>query len=174
MTEERSRRLAKTNFWDELFAMRDRQRENRKNGLQVIKGSQLPQEVNRQGLMRWYMHPAIKDTLLTTHMFFEQEIPPGSRSGRLKFQGEQVMYILEGKGYTLIDGVKHHWEAGDVVNLPLRKQGIVIQHVNSDEQHAAIFVAAEPNLFECTSVDRGSGFEQIEDAPEYSLSQHRG
>ena len=32
-----------------------------------------------------------------------------------------------------------------------------------------VFVAVEPNPFACTSVDRGSGFEQIEDAPE-----HRG
>jgi len=105
--DERMARLASTNFWDELFAMRDRQREQRKSGLMVIKGSKLPQEINRQGLMRWYLHPAITDTVLSTQMFFEQEIPPGSRSGRLKFQGEQVMYILEGRGYTLIDGVKH-------------------------------------------------------------------
>lgn len=167
MSDDRTKRLAATNFWNELLAMRDRQREQRKSGLQVIRGASLPQEINRQGLMRWYLHPAITDTILNTHMFFEQEIPPGSRSGRLKFQGEQVMFILEGKGYTLIDGVKHHWAAGDVVNLPLRKQGIVIQHFNEDPNLPAKFVAAEPNLFACTSVDRGSGFEQIEDAPEY-------
>jgi gentisate 1,2-dioxygenase len=133
----------------------------------VIRGATLPQEVNRQGLMRWYMHPAIRDTILSTHLFFEQEIPPGSRTGRLKFQGEQVMYILEGKGYTVLDGVKHSWKAGDAVNLPLRKQGIVIQHFNEDPEKPVKFVAAEPNLFACAGVDRGSGFEQIEDAPEY-------
>jgi len=165
--DERMARLASTNFWDELFAMRDRQREQRKSGLMVIKGSKLPQEINRQGLMRWYLHPAITDTVLSTQMFFEQEIPPGSRSGRLKFQGEQVMYILEGRGYTLIDGVKHPWAAGDVLNLPLRKEGIIIQHVNSDPDLPAKFVAAEPNFFACTGVDRGSGFEQLADAPEY-------
>jgi hypothetical protein len=167
MAEERKERLAKTNFWEELLRLRDEQRENRKNALMVIKGSELPQEINRQGLMRWYMHPAIKDTILSTHLFFEQEIPPGSRSGMVKFQGEQVIYILEGRGYTLINGVKHHWEAGDVVNLPVRKEGIIVQHFNEDPMKPAKFVAAEPNLFHTTSVDRGSGFEQIEDAPEY-------
>ena len=170
MSDDRTERLASTNFWDELLAMRDRQREQRKSAIQVIKGSKLPQEVNRQGLMRWYMHPAIADTVLTTHLFSEKEIPPGSRSGRLKFQGEQIMYILEGRGYTLIDGVKHSWKAGDVVNLPLRKKGIVIQHVNEDPDQPVKFVAAEPNFFACTGVDRGSGFEQIEDAPEYRRS----
>jgi quercetin dioxygenase-like cupin family protein len=167
MAEERTKRLAQTNFWDEILKLRDQQRDQRKNGLMVIKGSELPQETNRQGLMRWYLHPAITDTVLNTHVFFEQEIPPGSRSGMLKFQGEQVIYILEGKGHTLIDGVKHHWEAGDVLNLPLRKQGIIVQHVNEDPDKPAKFVAAEPNLYACTSVDRGSGFEQIEDCPEY-------
>jgi len=100
-------------------------------------------------------------------LFFEQEIPPGSRSGRLKFQGGQVMMILEGSGYTLLDGVKHAWKAGDVLNLPLRGDGIIVQHFNPDKEITAKFVAAEMNWFECTSVDRGSGFEQLEDAPEY-------
>jgi hypothetical protein len=118
--------------------------------------------------MRWYMHPAIKDTVLSTFMFFEQEIPPGSRSGRLRFQGGQVMIILEGRGYTVLDGVKHFWEKDDVVNLPIRGPGIVVQHFNLDPKMPAKFVAVEPNWFACTTVDRGSGFEQMEDAPEYT------
>ncbi len=164
---DRAKKLAARNFWDELLALRDEQRGNLKGAIQVIKGSDLPQEVNRQGLMRWYLHPNIKDTVLSTLVFFEQEIPPGSRSGRYKFQGEQVIYILEGKGHTLIDGVKHSWKAGDVLNLPVRRPGIIVQHVNEDPNNRAKLVACEPNLYACTTVDRGSGFEQIEDAPEY-------
>ncbi len=163
----RKERLAQTNFWDAILALRDDQRERRKTAVQVIKESELPLEVNRQGLMRWYLHPEIKDTILSTLVIFSQEIPPGSRSGRLKFQGDQVIYVVEGKGYTLIDGVKHAWKAGDVLNLPLRKAGIVVQHVNTDPEQRAKLVAVEPNLLTCAGVDRGSGFEQIEDAPEY-------
>lgn len=165
--DERKERLARTNFWDELIALRDRQRAERKSGVQVIKMRDLPLETNRQGLMRWYMHPEIKDTVLSTYMCFEQEIPPGSRSGRLKFQGGQVLYVIAGRGHTFLDGVKHPWTAGDVINLPLRRGGIVVQHVNDDAVVAARLLAVEPNLFACTSVDRGSGFEQLEDAPEY-------
>jgi len=51
--------------------------------------------------------------------------------------------------------------------LPLRADGIVVQHFNTDPHKPARFVAAEPNWLECTTVDRGSGFEQLEDAPEY-------
>jgi hypothetical protein len=171
MPAHRKAKLAQTNYWDELLKLRDQQREERKNGLQMIRESDLPLEVNRQGLMRWYMHPAIRDTVLSTMLFFEQEIPPGSRSGRLKFQGGQVMMILEGAGYTLIDGVKHAWSAGDVVNLPILADGIVVQHFNPDPKITVKFIAAEMNWFDCTSVDRGSGFEQLEDAPEYIAAQ---
>jgi hypothetical protein len=167
MGSNRTDELAKHNYWDEILALRDRQREQIRSGVQVIKQAELPLETNRQGLMRWYLHPAIKDTVLSVFLFFQQEIPPGSRSGRLKFQGGQVMIILEGSGYTVLDGVKHHWQAGDVLNLPLRGNGIIVQHFNPDPVKAARFVAAEPNWFECATVDRGSGFEQLEDAPEY-------
>jgi hypothetical protein len=106
MGSDRKARLAEVNHWDELLALRDRQREQTKNGIQVIKESELPLEVGRQGLMRWYLHPAIKDTCLSMLLFFQQEIrpaaaPAGSNSGR------QVMMITEGRGYTVIDGVKH-------------------------------------------------------------------
>ena len=119
------------------------------------------------GLMRWYLHPSITDTVISSMVFFEQEIPPGSRTGRLKFQGGQIIYIIEGKGHTLIDGVKHPWEAGDLLNLPLRKEGIIVQHVNEDADKPAKFVAVEPNLFACTGVDRGSGFDLLSASPDH-------
>jgi hypothetical protein len=167
MTADRKAKLARTNHWNEILALRDRQREQASGGIQVIKQADLPLETSRQGLMRWYLHPAIKDTVLSVLLFFQQEIPPGSRSGRLKFQGGQVMMILEGEGFTLIDGVKHPWRAGDVVNLPLRADGLIVQHFNSSPTEPARFVAAEPNWLEGVTVDRGCGFEQLEDAPEY-------
>jgi gentisate 1,2-dioxygenase len=151
-----------SNRWDELIALRDRQRERAKRGVQVVRGDELPQESNAQGLMRWYMHPAIENTILNTLMFYEQELPPRSRSGRLKFQGGQVMYILAGAGYTLVDGVKHPWKAGDVLNLPVRRDGIVVQHVNDDSETSAKFLACEPKFVDAAGVDRGSGFELLE------------
>lgn len=167
MESERKTRLAEKNYWDALIALRDKQRAQRKNGIQVVKERDLPLENNPLGLIRWYLHPEITDTVLSTFLFFAQEIPPGSRSGRLKFQGGQVMLILEGRGYTLIDGVKHNWEAADLVNLPLRSDGIVVQHFNTDSEMTAKFLVAEPNWFESVGVDRGCGFELLEESPDY-------
>jgi hypothetical protein len=174
MAEDRKARLAKVNHWDEIFAMRDRQREEKRDALQVVRESELPLEVSRQGLMRWYLHPSITDTAISSYLFFEQEIPPGSRSGRLKFQGNQVIVILEGQGYSMIDGVKYPWKAGDLVMLPLRVDGVIVQHFNTDPETTAKFIATEANWLECTTVDRGCGFEQLEDAPEYRQAKQNG
>lgn len=173
METARTAKLAETNFWQELMKLRDEQREQTRGALQVVRGDELPQEINSQGLMRWYLHPAIKDTVLSTFMFFEQEIPPGSRTGRVRFQGGQVLIILEGRGYTMLDGVKHAWEKDDVVNLPIRGPGIVVQHFNADPEKPAKFVAVEPNWFACTTVDRGSGFDQLEEAPEFAEARRQ-
>ena len=114
MTSERTAKLASQNFWNELIALRDRQRDQRKTAVQVVRLSELPLENNEQGLMRWYLHPAITDTVLSTLSIYRQEIPPRSRSGRLKFQGGQILFIVEGRGHTMLDGVKHAWEAGEI------------------------------------------------------------
>ena len=168
---DRTQKLAEQNFWDQIFELRDEQREQRKNGIQVIKEAQLPLEVNKQGLMRWYMHPGIKDTILSCYLVYSQEIPPGSRSGRLLFGGDQVIYVVAGQGYTVLDGVKHPWKAGDALNLPLRKPGITVQHFNTDPEITAKLIAVEPNFLQCASVDRGTGFEQLENAPEYDRAK---
>lgn len=167
MTTSNDQPPPERNYWDELIAMRDRQREQRASAQQVIRRRDLPQERNTQGLMRWYMHPAKDDTVLKTLSIFEQEIPPASRSGRLRFQGGQIMFIIEGTGYTVIDGVKYNWKSRDVLNLPLKKDGIVVQHFNTDAEKPARFMVVEPNLFAATSVDRGCGFEQLEASPDY-------
>src|SRR5437588_6542348 len=167
MASDRKAKLAEVNHWDDLLALRDRQREQTRNGIQVIKEAELPLEVSRHGLMRWYLHPAIKDTCLSVLLFFQQEIPPGSRSGRLKFQGGQVMMITEGRGYTVIDGVKHPWKAGDVLNLLLRADGIIVHPFNAYPNSPAKFVAAEPNWLDGLTVDRGWGLKQQQEAPEY-------
>jgi hypothetical protein len=165
--DNRTKKLAATNFWNELIRLRDEQRAERENAVQVVRRRELPLESNTQGQMRWYMHPAIKDIKLSTLSIYEQELPPRGRSGRLQFQGGQILFIIEGNGYTVIDGVRHVWKKRDVVNLPLKKEGIIVQHFNASEDAPARFLVVEPNLYAATTVDRGCGFEQLENAPTF-------
>jgi len=155
------------NLWEEILTLRDQQRKEQEKAVWLIKGKDLPWENNKQGIMRWYMHPLLKSICINTMKVFVQEIPPGGRSGRLHHPGNQVIFILEGEGYTVLDGQKHHWSKNDVVQLPLRIKGVTVQHFNSNLDKPARFVACEPNSFLSAGVDRGSGFEQMEVSPDY-------
>ena len=110
-------------------------------------------------------HPALNSTSIRSMIVFEQEIPPGGRSGAQKTPGGSVLYVLEGKGYTLLDGVRHDWQAEDLVNIPIRTEGVVVQHVNTDPRRRVRFVSADLNLVDILGVDRGAELEQIEAAP---------
>jgi hypothetical protein len=155
------------NLLDWLYALRDRQRKRQRGGSWIIKGKDLPWEINRQGKMQWYLHPALDDTPLRSMIFFRQEIAPQSRSGAQRTPGGAILYIARGRGYTLLDEERHNWEAEDVINIPIRADGVIVQHVNIDPVESAMLLCADLNLVDLLGVDRGSMLEQIENAPEW-------
>ena len=165
--ESRKERLAKTNYWDEFFRLRDEERERHKDAVVMVKGKDLPWETNKQGIMQWYLHPCIDDTIIKPFIFFVQEIPPGSRSGKLTFQGGQVIYAWKGRGHTILDEVKYEWKAGDVIQFPLRLPGVTFQHFNDDDKEPALLICVEADTVGALGMDKGSGFEQREFLPEY-------
>lgn len=164
----RKEKLASINLYDELIKLRDQERERRKRSIFVVEGDDLPWEINPQGKMKWYLHPAIDDTVIRNLVVQLQEIEPGGFSGKLKCQGGVVIYVLAGKGHTVIDDLSYEWEAEDVVQLPIRPNGIVFQHFNDDPKQAVQLLCAEANLAPVLGVDRGSGFEQLSNASEFA------
>ncbi|MPZ22884.1 MAG: hypothetical protein GEU28_04955 [Dehalococcoidia bacterium] len=160
-------------LFGELLRIRDEQRAERESAIWLIKGKDLPWEINQHGKMQWYLHPLLKNIALRTMLFYKQEIPGGSRSGRQQCGGSILFYILKGEGYTLLDGVKHPWKAGDFVNLPIREEGIVYQHFNADANEPVVMIGCEPNLIDVLGVDKGCGFEELESAPEYVALQEK-
>jgi gentisate 1,2-dioxygenase len=78
-----------------------------------------------------------------------------------------VFVAVEGEGYTIIDGERYGWKQGDLLQLPIKPDGVTFQHFNASEQEPALLIAAEPNLLAATGVDRACGFEQLQAAPEY-------
>lgn len=166
--------LAQRNLFDELLQLRDTQRGHRKEHLSLIKGKDVPIELSRWGQIQWYLHPALVDTANRAMIVWVMHVPPKSRTGKLKCQGGHIYYVWRGgKGHTILDGVRHEWAKGCVINLPFRSEGIVFQHFN-DGDETMMLLAAEENLVDALSVDRGSGFEILEPCPEWAAAQRKG
>lgn len=159
---------SKQSLYDALTQIRDAQRKLRGPASCIRNGDRLPWEVNRHGIMRWYLHPLFLYTALRNFSAYLQTISPGSRSGLQKHPGDKVFFFLRGKGHTMVDGVRYDWGAEDLLILPIRPDGVTYQHFNDDPNAPAFLFACEPNLAFLFDLDRGSSFEELEEAPEFS------
>jgi len=115
------------------------QREQTANGSVVVHRKDAEFEFSRQGRLRqltcpryWPKHAA------PGWAVFEQDIK--RHSGKHVHQGGIVIFVLEGKGYTVVDGVRYDWEKGDLIVLPIKPGGCEHQHFN--------LVEGEPCLWE--------------------------
>ncbi len=172
-TSSRYERLAQRNFFEEILALRDLQRKQKATAEIMVRGDDLPWELNRQGYTRWYMAPTMEDVVMNTYVMYVQRIPPHSRSGKQLMQGGQIGFIWEGgKGYSIIDGERYDWGHWDLIQVPLRVRGCVVQHFNDSDDDVQIIFASVNNV-NSAGVDRGCGFEQLEDCPEYREQKRR-
>ncbi len=161
-----SQKEGESTRYQQLIEIRDKERQRIARSSVCVKGKELPWEVSPQGVMKWYMHPNIDSTAHKFLMFYAQEIPAGGRSGKQRSQGGVVFVIVEGRGHTILDGERYDWKHGDLLQLPIKPEGVIFQHFNASESERVLLIAAEPNLVAATGVDRACGFEQLEDAPE--------
>ena len=70
-------------------------------------------ELSRQGRIRYYLnHQIHKDTPLQQWLVFSHELR--TKSGKHRHQGGLVIYVIEGRGYSMVDGERWEWEDGDL------------------------------------------------------------
>jgi hypothetical protein len=152
-------------LFDSFLADASAERRRRALGKNLIRHSDCPVELNAMGKMRWYLHPRLAEPSTRALYFHELEIPGGSRSGRLHCQGGIVHLVVAGVGYTVVDGVRHDWEAEDVIAIPIREEGVTYQHFNTGTAPARLMVAW-PNLDSALGPEGGVAIELQESAPE--------
>jgi mannose-6-phosphate isomerase-like protein (cupin superfamily) len=117
-----------------LRQMDDFQRRQREVPL-VVHDADVPWEVNRQGRIKYHINAMSgRETALDDWWVFSQDLR--DRSGRHTHQGGIAIFVVEGRGYTVIDGERFDWQAGDLVVLPLRPGGVEHQHFNTGEAPA--------------------------------------
>lgn len=108
----------------------------------IIKAKEQSFEVGPQGYHRFVLAPWMKD-IAHNFMFFHSQLIP-HHSGRHTHQGGIGIFILEGKGYSVVDGVRYDWKEGDMIMLPIKKGGCEHQHFNLDPSKPAKWLRVGP------------------------------
>jgi gentisate 1,2-dioxygenase len=52
-----------------------------------------------------------------------------------------IIYVIDGEGYSVVDGERIDWSKGDLVLLPLREKGVEHQHFNTNPEKPALWMA---------------------------------
>lgn len=126
--------------YDNVMQYQNMIAEYQRNGKVLVKGEEREWEITKQGKVKYYLEPnTLKDHALRDWMVFIQDIQ--THSGAHKHQGGVVIFVLEGKGYTVVDGERWDWEAGDLIILPLKPGGVEHQHFNLDPGKACKWLA---------------------------------
>ena len=114
----------------EVAVTYDKERTERQTvGRVVLRLEDCPQEQTRQGLLRPYLDPfLIPDTPLQHWAVFTHELH--TKSGKHRHQGGLVIYVIDGEGYSIVDGERFDWKSGDLLLLPIRPGGVEHQHYN--------------------------------------------
>ena len=141
-------------------------RENLKRcyeGKVVVKKSDRPLQNTRQGTLRYYLHNLVHhDTVLKDWRIHMHEIH--AHSGKHNHQGTTALFVLDGEGYTIVDGEKVEWKKGDLILLPIKPGGVDHQHFNRDPNKPARWLALSYRPFKEAMAQF---IEQKEDAPGY-------
>lgn len=163
-------REAPTESSYELAIRLDRERAERQmTGRIVVQQEDCPQTLTRQGRLRSYLGLTTPDTPLQDWIVFTHEVR--TASGKHRHQGGLVIYVIAGRGYSVVDGERIDWEKGDLVLLPLREKGVEHQHFNSDPPHPALWMAF---IHSPTREYVASEMTQSEVSPEYRQAEERG
>lgn len=143
--------------------------ERNATGRIVVKMADCAQNLTRQGRLRYYLNSTVKDTPLQDWVVFTHEIR--TVSGKHRHQGGLIIYVIDGNGYSVVDGERCDWEKGDLVLLPLREKGVEHQHFNSNPGKPALWIAF---VHSPTYIYLASEMTQTEVSPEYKAAQERG
>ena len=136
---ERDRAAENQHPYEVFFDAFKERRAQAENGQIVIKGKDLPWQQSRQGRSKYFLHLRAEDRAMQDWMLFQKDIM--TESGAHTHQGGLVIYVTRGAGYSVFDGVEHHWKPGDLLILPVKPGGVEHQHFNYDDEQSSQWVA---------------------------------
>jgi hypothetical protein len=161
---ERERERERDNYEAE-YAHQRGLRERAFSGKVLVRDEDRPWQQSRQGLLKYYLsRAALQDTALKDWIVFIHEIH--THSGKHTHQGGLVIYVLDGEGYTVVDGERHDWERGDLLLLPIKPGGAEHQHFNRSADRPARWLAM---IYKPLHDEVASSMEQREESPDHAV-----
>ena len=86
-------------------------------GPRVIRGGERAWEDTRQGKLKFYV--SYWDNVAARAFdVMAQEIEPGGNSGKHRHIFEEMLFVVQGRGYDIHEETRYPWEAGDLICLP--------------------------------------------------------
>lgn len=168
-TRVREREAPQQNAYEAALKRSQERAERNASGRIVCKLADCPQMLTRQGRLRYYLAETVKDTPLQDWIVFTHEIR--TLSGKHRHQGGLIIYVIEGKGYSVVNGERCDWEKGDLVLLPLHPTGVEHQHFNTDPEKPSVWMAF---IHDGLHQHVASEMTQTEVSPEYKKAQEQG
>jgi mannose-6-phosphate isomerase-like protein (cupin superfamily) len=149
--------------YDETLRLYAEERERARTGKVVVRAKELPWRQARMGYTKRFLSWRGNDgNAVTDWTCFIHDIKV--HSGKHRHQGAIMLFVLEGAGYTVVDGKKVDWEKGDLIVLPVQPNGCEHQHFNKVPGTPAKWMAFRYHPF---SRVLGNLFEHVEDSPDW-------
>jgi quercetin dioxygenase-like cupin family protein len=143
----------------------------------VVTPEQMPFENSPDGLIKHLVNErmATKECCVEAYMHF---LPPDGRSGKHRHMWEEVLFVVEGRGYDLhwdlkfdcverfdyqweTEPKRNEWERGDFIYVPPFS---IHQHFNADSNGEARLIVISNRIVKAMGFD---WLDQLENAPGY-------
>lgn len=166
-----------TTYYEDILKAAKERPEKRSQLMKVIHPEDMPWEESSHGKIKHVINDQM-DAISKAVNAYIQEIPAGSKSGKHRHMAEEMLFVLEGRGYDLHWDVdmkltdryewivdqepkRYDWEPGDLIIIPVNT---VHQHFNADPDNPVRLLSATNNVYKMLDFD---DLEQIETAPEW-------
>jgi mannose-6-phosphate isomerase-like protein (cupin superfamily) len=162
-TRTRQREPLAPDGYERLVKAQLELRERAFSGRIVVRASEQPWEQTRMGRLRFYVaRSSDTGSALNQWLVFQHDIH--THSGKHRHQGGLAIFVLEGEGYSVIDGERIDWEAGDLILLPIKPGGCEHQHFNRTADQPCKWIAF---IYKPLHDEVASYIEQREPSPEF-------
>jgi quercetin dioxygenase-like cupin family protein len=125
-----------SNFYDKWLNYWQEEKEERRNARIHIDEQEL-EWVRTSQDWRAALLCAPEMGFVTSGVSMISELPPRWHTGKHS-HGEEVIYIVKGQGFSLVDGLRYDWEKGSGLFMPF---GSVHQHFNTGTEVVRYFSA---------------------------------